>query len=330
MSKVPQQTRDWLNRSGASLPESGTLTKAAFLQQAAARAGGASPTPTAPVVVTFGADGSTSPGTMTMTPGGWGQPGSFGGGPGGFGSGGFGGPGGDPTEFALRRIREQDRNGDGKISPDEASSRMRDRWREYDRNGDGAVDLDEYKTIIASMTGGGGRGPGGPGGDQNNQWGGGWGGGGYGGSGGFERQPTQEERPVAMRYGKLPKDLPPWFNEYDTDKDGQVGLWEWRKASKDVKDFTEMDLNDDGLITADEYLRFARQKNIDTKVAAYESGEREPGNWGLGGPTPVDKSGFGPGGEKGKGGWGSWGDKGSGDKGEKKGERKNPWGKGKN
>jgi hypothetical protein len=124
---------------------------------------------------------------------------------------------------------------------------------------------------------------------------------------GFEKKETEEERPVAMRYGKLPKGLPSWFDELDTDKDGQVSLFEWRKSGKDTKEFIEMDLNGDGLVTADEYLRFARQKNIDTKVAAYEDGLREPGNWNLGeklnsGERPKGPGGypgFSPGGNRG-------------------------------
>ncbi len=54
--------------------------------------------------------------------------------------------------------------------------------------------------------------------------------------------------------------LPGWYDEYDTDKDGQVSLYEWRKSGKVTDEFLEMDLNGDGLVTADEYLRFARQR----------------------------------------------------------------------
>ncbi|MDW8197850.1 MAG: EF-hand domain-containing protein, partial [Gemmataceae bacterium] len=220
----------------------------------------------------------------------------------------------------------------------------------------------------AEAGGGGDRGRG-PGGFDPGSWGsGGWGNWGQGNWGGWSdpnrdsrnsdrRQPTNEERPVAMRYGKLPQGLPNWFNELDVDKDGQVGLYEWRKAGKDLKEFMEMDLNGDGLVTADEYLRFARLKNIETKVAAYESGERDPGNWGLGekldsgssssngkgswgspggfgnwGPPGGGFGGWGPPGG-GFGGWGSPGEKGEkgekGGKGDKdkgdKGSKGNPW-----
>jgi Ca2+-binding EF-hand superfamily protein len=52
--------------------------------------------------------------------------------------------------------------------------------------------------------------------------------------------------------------LPAWFTTLDTDKDGQVGLYEWRKAGKATATFNEMDLDQDGLLTRDEYLRFLK------------------------------------------------------------------------
>jgi hypothetical protein len=191
----------------------------------------------------------------------------------------------------------------------------------------------------------------GQGGYGQDRWGqGGYGQGGYGqgdwGQGGwgnrppFEKKETEEERPVAMRYGKLPQGLPGWYDDLDTDKDGQVSLYEWRKSGKDTKEFLEMDLNGDGLVTADEYLRFARQKGLTDKVQAYvdSDGADRPANWGIG--APIDKGG-GPGGK-----WGGPGGKGGGDKGSdrskdgdskggdsKGGDRKregNPWFKSKN
>lgn len=188
----------------------------------------------------------------------------------------------------------------------------------------------------------GGPGGFGPGGGGPGGFGGGFGPGGFDPNGGGmgdmqrprEKKEVEEERPVAMRYGKLPKDLPSWFEEYDTDKDGQVGLYEWRKAGKAMDDFMEMDLNGDGFVTADEYLRFGRQKTIDTKLAKYdESGDRPLGGWGLGGTGPG--SGTETKGKGGPGGWGmkggdsgsGWGMKGGdkGSKGEKGGKKGNPW-----
>lgn len=64
------------------------------------------------------------------------------------------GSGSNPADMAQQRIRDQDRNGDGKITRDEADSRMRDRFREIDRNGDGSVDTEEYTAYYVSRFGG--------------------------------------------------------------------------------------------------------------------------------------------------------------------------------
>ena len=98
---------------------------------------------------------------------------------------------------------------------------------------------------------------------------------------------ADDEKPIAMRYSKLPKGLPDWFEEYDIDKDGQVALWEWRKAGEPLYKFKEYDLNDDGIITADEYLR-AQQKEVDdAKIAAINAGDRPAPPKGRGGQKPV-------------------------------------------
>ena len=60
-----------------------------------------------------------------------------------------------PQEYAQTRLREQDRNGDGRISRDEADSRMRDRFREIDRDGDGYVTGEEYTAYYVTRMGGG-------------------------------------------------------------------------------------------------------------------------------------------------------------------------------
>ncbi len=273
--------RDWMKASveksgGIPLPEGVVMTKAQFLDHNArseaakaafiASGGGAAP-------------GFGTPGGMSGPGGGMGVPGGGFGGPGG----GMGGRNQNPEDRAIGRMREQDRNQDGKVAFDEADSRLKENWKVIDANNDGYVDLDEYKGYYVAQSGG--RGPGGPGGgfDPNNP-NGGWGPGGE--QRPFEKKDTEEERPVAMRYGKLPKDLPEWFDKLDDDKDGQVGLYEWRKAGKDMAEFTGMDLNADGLVTADEYLRFARQKSIQTKVETYEETGSRPASWGIGATVP--------------------------------------------
>jgi hypothetical protein len=64
--------------------------------------------------------------------------------------------------------------------------------------------------------------------------------------------------PIIYRPGKLPDNLPPWFKELDTDRDGQVGLYEWKAAGRPVNEFVAMDQNGDGFLTVEEVLRHQR------------------------------------------------------------------------
>lgn len=60
-----------------------------------------------------------------------------------------------PAESAQRRIREQDRNGDGKVSREEADSRLRPNFELMDRNRDNIVDAEEYAAYYAARMSGG-------------------------------------------------------------------------------------------------------------------------------------------------------------------------------
>ena len=61
----------------------------------------------------------------------------------------------NPAEMAQQRLREQDRNGDGKISRDEADSLLRPNFDLMDRNRDGFVDAEEYTAYYVTRFGGG-------------------------------------------------------------------------------------------------------------------------------------------------------------------------------
>ena len=68
------------------------------------------------------------------------------------------GPGGrgNPEEIA-RRLKEADKNGDGKISKEEAPEQLKERFDRIDSNGDGQLDEAELKLMFERMREAGGR-----------------------------------------------------------------------------------------------------------------------------------------------------------------------------
>jgi Ca2+-binding EF-hand superfamily protein len=71
---------------------------------------------------------------------------------------------------------------------------------------------------------------------------------------------VEDKKPVIFRNDNLPKDLPDWFKKLDTDKDGQIGLYEWKAAGKDLDEFRKYDRNGDGFITVEEALWYEKNK----------------------------------------------------------------------
>jgi Ca2+-binding EF-hand superfamily protein len=134
----------------------------------------------------------------------------------------------DPHEDADKVFRVLDRNGDGVLAADEMTIRLRDDRLKSDTDGNGRIDKDEYR--------------------------------GY-----FQRRVTaavetavKASDPNGSRAAKSSGGLPDWFVALDVDKDGQIELSEWRKAGKSLDTFTAMDLNGDGLLTKEEYLRYVQ------------------------------------------------------------------------
>lgn len=86
---------------------------------------------------------------------------------------------------------------------------------------------------------------------------------------------ADEPKPKVFRYGHLPEGLPPYFYtaDGDMDKDGQIGLYEWARlwdpkgaglSEEKLTEFKALDLNADGLITAEEYLRAKKAAPVPT------------------------------------------------------------------
>ena len=234
-------------------------------------------------------------------------PGGFGGGaPGDFGGKKFGGPqppGGmsrteamaDPTvlnKWIEDEFNRRDINGDRKLSPDEMPQSLRSALTRYDRNNDGFIDITEYREYFMARLSG----------IEDSK-------------GGIASIIIEENeldlKPTVLRFGKLPKNLPAWFIELDQDKDGQVALYEWRAGKKNLDEFKQWDLNDDGFITPEEALR---QQDVIAKsgvnspgTSVASSGDRPTfggRRTGFGGPPSGDGStgGFGGFGKGKKGG----------------------------
>ncbi|MCC6420417.1 MAG: hypothetical protein IT429_19445 [Gemmataceae bacterium] len=177
------------------------------------------------------------------------------------------GPGGfDPEAFFKR----YDANGDGFLNASEIGQtrRFKEEWQKWDANKDSMISLDEWKSYMNAMM------------EQRNQQGkDGKGNDRRDGDGKRDRNSPgarievddlEENKVVVYRAGKLPKELPSWFDEYDTNKDGQVSLMEWLKAGKTPAEYLKMDRNDDGLLTAEEVLR--HQSPTQTAAAVSEEG----------------------------------------------------------
>jgi EF hand len=168
-----------------------------------------------------------------------------------------GGAGGADTaaldQEAEADFKRRDLNGDGFLNPDEMPGSLRREWQQWDTNKDGKIDLKEYKAYYAARQQ-----------QRQQQWGG---------------QPVvpveeEEKKPPVYRAGKLPQGIPAWFEQYDTDKDGQIGLYEWKQTGKPIEEFLAMDKNQDGFLTIQEVMAYINKGKKTNGQAAPSS----PGN----------------------------------------------------
>jgi Ca2+-binding EF-hand superfamily protein len=209
--------------------------------------------------------------------GGWGGaggiPGGGWGGGGGIPGGGWAGGGGwnvnspaaDPMAgMAESAFRKLDANGDGFLNFDEMTESLKAEKDKWDTNKDGFIDINEFKAYLQArmqqITGDGGDGS---------------------GVADAEVEKAEEDKkPVVYRAGKLPKELPSWFAELDTDQDAQVGLYEWKKSGRSLDEFFAMDRNGDGFLTIEEVLHAGRSGVEGARVVA-ANGSQGSGDAGV-------------------------------------------------
>jgi Ca2+-binding EF-hand superfamily protein len=183
--------------------------------------------------------------------------------------GGAGGPAAsaDPAKDYFDRL---DRNRDGVLTDNEIPEALKADLSKWDTNRDGKVQLDEYRAYFKAY----------PPADAAPA----------AVSVAPAASPLEEldKRATVYRAGNLPKELQKtWFEEYDTDKDGQVGLYEWKAGGRPISEFRGMDANGDGFITAEEALRWVRKNGGGNtggnNVASAGQGGRGQGMGGGGG-----------------------------------------------
>lgn len=158
----------------------------------------------------------------------------------------------DPNEDADRAFRVLDRDASGELEVEEYTPPLKADKLRTDADANGRVTKEEYRAF-------------------------------------FKRTVATKAEALAAKNGDTaradPKGakgkpgaaLPTWFAALDADGDNQVSLFEWRKGGKPVALFNEMDLNGDGLLTRDEYVRYAKMLDdtLKQKQREKEAEERE-------------------------------------------------------
>jgi len=83
----------------------------------------------------------------------------------------------------------------------------------------------------------------------------------------------------------VPKDIPAWFRQLDTDRDGQVGLYEWKVSGRSIQEFKQYDRNNDGFITIEEVRYYMAQQAKNASANESESAMVKINKSGTSGPA---------------------------------------------
>lgn len=145
--------------------------------------------------------------------------------------------------YADSLLYRYDRNKNGKLEQDEWKN-MRGDWDDADRNGDRVLTKDEIAARLSRYSRGRSSRSSSDSGSSSSR---------------SSRDSNSDEK-NSYRFlspiERLPKGLPSWFAASDKDQDGQVMMHEFSSYWTDSKaaEFLQYDLNNDGVLTPEEYL----------------------------------------------------------------------------
>ena len=164
-------------------------------------------------------------------------------------------PGSGDMSRAEAAFRHFDKNGDGVLSFDEMPEELKANIQTWDVDGNGFIDLNEFKAFYQAWS------------EQRMV---------DRGLSNSRQAPLassqpaprttgriEERKPLVYHADNLPKELPPWFKDLDTNRDAQVSLYEWKNSGRSIADFLAMDRNNDGFLTVEEVLDYEARKGSD-------------------------------------------------------------------
>lgn len=160
----------------------------------------------------------------------------------------------DLSENAAKVFRVLDKDGDGELTADELTVNLKEDRLRADADGNGRISKEEYRDWFKQKAEARAE-------AQIAKWGA------FDGFGGGKGKGGKGDDKLGAN------GLPEWFATLDIDKDKQISLFEWREGGRPLEVFQEMDLDADGLLTRDEYVRYRKKKQEELEQKRREEGK---------------------------------------------------------